>query len=115
MIGTTSSGISDQLRYIYSICRCYWDVATSKWKVHNGEIAVISFVINFIRNRLLVSNSRCRSRYKGVLFIFTCIFEINVNFLILYHFFQSESTTSPQFENFYLQNKKYNISKMIQL
>jgi hypothetical protein len=35
------------------------------------------------------------------------MFEISVNFLILYHFSQSESTTSPQFENFNLQNEKY--------
>jgi hypothetical protein len=25
-------------RYIYSICRCCWNVATYKWKVHNGKI-----------------------------------------------------------------------------
>jgi hypothetical protein len=34
MIGTTSSGISYQLRDIYSIYRCCWDLATYKWKVH---------------------------------------------------------------------------------
>ena len=37
LIGTTSSGISYQLRDIYSICRCCWIVATQKWKVHNGQ------------------------------------------------------------------------------
>jgi hypothetical protein len=47
MIGTTSSGISDQLRDIYSICRCCWDVATYKWRVHNGKIEIISFVVKF--------------------------------------------------------------------
>jgi len=36
MTGTTSSRISDQLRYIYSICRCCWNVATYEWEVHNG-------------------------------------------------------------------------------
>jgi hypothetical protein len=29
---------------IYSMCRCSWNVATDKWKVHNGEIEIISFV-----------------------------------------------------------------------
>ena len=38
MIGTTSSGISDQWKYIYSICRCCWNVATYHWKVHNGKM-----------------------------------------------------------------------------
>jgi hypothetical protein len=38
LIGTTSSGISYHLRDIYSICRCCWNVATYKWKVHNGKI-----------------------------------------------------------------------------
>jgi hypothetical protein len=28
LIGTTSSGIAYQLRDIYSICRCWWNVAT---------------------------------------------------------------------------------------
>ena len=41
---TTSSGISDQLRDIDSIYRCCWNVATYKWKVHNGEHEIISFV-----------------------------------------------------------------------
>jgi hypothetical protein len=45
MIGTTSSEISYQLRDIYSICRCCWKVATYKWKVHNGKIEIISFVV----------------------------------------------------------------------
>ena len=35
LIGTT---ISYQLRDIYSICRCCWNVATYKWKVHSGNI-----------------------------------------------------------------------------
>ena len=33
LIGTTKSGISYQLRDIYFICRCCWNVATYKWKV----------------------------------------------------------------------------------
>jgi hypothetical protein len=47
LIGTTSSGISYQLREIYSICRCCWNVATYEWKVHNGKIEIISFVVKF--------------------------------------------------------------------
>jgi hypothetical protein len=44
-IATTSSGISYHLRYIYSICRCCWNVAIYEWKVHNGKIEIISFVV----------------------------------------------------------------------
>ena len=33
-----NSGISNQLREIYSICRCDWNAATHKWKVHNGKL-----------------------------------------------------------------------------
>jgi hypothetical protein len=40
----TISGISYQLRDIYSIYRCCWNVATYEWKVHNGNIEIISFV-----------------------------------------------------------------------
>ena len=36
-IGTVSSGISDKLRDIYSICRSYMNVATYKWKVQWEE------------------------------------------------------------------------------
>jgi hypothetical protein len=45
LIEATSSGISYQLRDIYSICRCCWNVATYEWKVHNGKIEIISFVV----------------------------------------------------------------------
>ena len=40
----------------YSICRCCWNVATYKWKVHNGKIKIISFVvkINLWYNKWLV-------------------------------------------------------------
>jgi hypothetical protein len=31
--------------YIYSICRCWWNVATYKWKVHNVKIEIIFFVV----------------------------------------------------------------------
>jgi thymidine kinase len=41
LIETTSSGMSDQLRDIYIICRYCWNVATYKWKVHNGKIVII--------------------------------------------------------------------------
>jgi hypothetical protein len=43
----TSSGISYHLRDIYSIYRRCWNVATYKWKVHNGKIEIISFVVTF--------------------------------------------------------------------
>jgi hypothetical protein len=44
MIGATSSEISYHLRDIYSIYIyiCCWNVATYKWKVHNGKIEIIS-------------------------------------------------------------------------
>ena len=29
---------------VYFMCRCSWNVATDKWKVHKGEIEIISFV-----------------------------------------------------------------------
>ena len=29
---------------VYSMCRCSWNDATDKWKIHNGEIEIISFV-----------------------------------------------------------------------
>ena len=47
MIGIIIFGISDQLRDIYSIYRCCWNVATYKCKVHNGKIEIISFVVKF--------------------------------------------------------------------
>jgi hypothetical protein len=37
IIETTSSGNSNLLRDMYSICRCCWNVATYKWNVHNVE------------------------------------------------------------------------------
>jgi hypothetical protein len=40
------SGISNQLRDIYCIYRCSLNVATYIWKVHNGNIKIISFVLN---------------------------------------------------------------------
>ena len=47
LIGATTSGISYHLRDIYSICRCCWKGATHKWKVHNGTIEIVSFVVKF--------------------------------------------------------------------
>jgi hypothetical protein len=61
LIGTKSSGISYHLRDIYSICQCCWNVATYKWKLHNGNIEIISFVVKF---RSSLSISMCRSRYE---------------------------------------------------
>jgi hypothetical protein len=60
MIETTSSGISDQPRDIYSICSYCLNVATYEWKVHNGKIEIISFVVKFRS-----SISRCRSKYEA--------------------------------------------------
>jgi hypothetical protein len=40
---STNSGKSYQLRDIYSMCRCFWNVATYKWKVHNEKIEIISY------------------------------------------------------------------------
>jgi hypothetical protein len=66
MIGTTSSGISNQLEDMYSpYTRYYWNFATYKWKVHNGKIEIISFVVNFDLNRSSLSISMCRSRYEA--------------------------------------------------
>ena len=45
LIETTSSGISDQLIDIYSICSCCGNVATYKWKVRNRKNEIISFVV----------------------------------------------------------------------
>ena len=42
LLVTTSSGTSDQLRDIYSICRRCWNVATYKWNVDNEKIEIIS-------------------------------------------------------------------------
>ena len=53
--GTTSSGISYHLRDIYCICRCCWNVAIYKWKVHNGKIEIISFVVKF--RSILIQNA----------------------------------------------------------
>jgi hypothetical protein len=39
---TTSSGISYQLRDIYSIYRCCWNVVAYEWKVYNGKSEIIS-------------------------------------------------------------------------
>jgi hypothetical protein len=44
-IGATSSGISYHLRDIYALCRCCWNDATYKRKVHNGKIGIISFIV----------------------------------------------------------------------
>ena len=41
------SSKSCQLIDIYSVCMCCWNVAAYKWKVHNGKINIISFVVKF--------------------------------------------------------------------
>jgi len=43
MIGTTRSGISEQLRELYWMYSCCMNVAIYKWKVHNEKIEIISF------------------------------------------------------------------------
>jgi hypothetical protein len=48
---STSSGIAYKLRDIYSICRCWWNVATYKWKVHNGKIEIIDDVLSLNNSR----------------------------------------------------------------
>ena len=76
LIGTTSSGISYQLRDIYSICRCCWNVATYEWKVHNGKIEIIAFLENYeqqsINHKLLIEHARWnnipRENRKGTLY-----------------------------------------------
>jgi len=50
---------------IIFICRYCWNVATHKWKVHNGKIEIISFVVKLVLNRLSLLISRCRSRYEA--------------------------------------------------
>jgi hypothetical protein len=47
-LGTTNSGISYQLKDIYAICRCCWNVATYKWNVHNGKIEIICWLGYFV-------------------------------------------------------------------
>jgi len=44
---TTNYGMLDPLRDIYSICRYCWNDVTYKWKIHNGKIVIISFVVRF--------------------------------------------------------------------
>ena len=60
MIGTTSSGISDQLREIYSICRCSWNVATYEWKAHNWKIEIISSQVSDKLHCIIVVSSTHR-------------------------------------------------------
>jgi hypothetical protein len=46
----STRGLLYQLRDIYSIYMCCWNVATYKWKVHNGKIEIISFVVNIYKH-----------------------------------------------------------------
>ena len=46
MIGTTNCRISDERKCTYSICRCCWNVATHKRKIHNWKIEISSFFLN---------------------------------------------------------------------
>jgi len=83
-IGTTSSGILGQLRDIYSICRCWWNVATYKWKFHNGKIEIISLVVKCSSFSLSISG--CMSRYEAdlavsvVLFIYKLSYIVSISF-----------------------------------
>ena len=47
----TNSGISYQLRDIYSISRYWWNFAIHKWKGHNTKIEAMPFVVKFFPNR----------------------------------------------------------------
>jgi hypothetical protein len=47
MIEATGSGITYHLRDVQSNCICCWNGATYKWKVHNGKIDIIPFVVKF--------------------------------------------------------------------
>jgi hypothetical protein len=47
LIGTTNSGIYYQPRYIYSIHRCLWYVATYKWKFQSVK-TIISRKVSFL-------------------------------------------------------------------
>ena len=50
---------------IYSICRCCWNVATYKWKVHNGKIEIVSFVIKrFVLNQPSLSTLEVGNRFN---------------------------------------------------
>jgi hypothetical protein len=47
LIGTISSGISDQLKDVYSICRCCWNVATYYGKFTLGKMESFFVVVKF--------------------------------------------------------------------
>jgi len=64
MIEAKSAGISCQLKDIYFICGCYWNVATYKWKVHNGQLKLSLLWYSFVLNRRSVSIMKCRSRHE---------------------------------------------------
>ena len=52
---------------IYSICRCCWNVATYKWKVYNGKIEIISFVIKrFVLNQPSLSTLEVGNRLNAL-------------------------------------------------
>ena len=56
--GTTSSGISGQLREIYSICRCRWNVAKYKWK--KTMFTYSNDIISFLSTSLNIYNKTCK-------------------------------------------------------
>ena len=47
LIETISSEILYKLRDAYTLFRCCWNVATYKWKVYNGKVEIMSFVLKF--------------------------------------------------------------------
>jgi hypothetical protein len=65
MIATINSGISNQLRDIYSTCRFCWNVATYKLKIHNEKIEIISFVVQIRPIQPSLSMARSMSRYEA--------------------------------------------------
>jgi hypothetical protein len=107
MTGTTSSGTSHQLRDIHSICRCCWNVATHKWKVHmirtaspgltgsikryiinvgtasillhvNGKFTMWKFVRGNSENSIFDHNEHIKD-IRRLVYIFVCL---NVNSII---------------------------------
>ena len=50
--------------YIWSICRCSWNVASHKWQVHNGKLISPLLQQSFVHCQPWLSISRCRSRYE---------------------------------------------------
>jgi hypothetical protein len=97
LIGTTSFGISYQLKDIYSICRCCLNVATYKWKVHNGKIEIIFLFVNYCQFRDVGQVMK-----QTYLYLYKCYWTKGSSLLSWSHHFES-------FTKFYLVDR-YEIS-----